>query len=140
MGETVPENFETSTYSIKVKAELDTRLSNHIRALKYLNGGYTKRRFVQEAIKEKIESFDIEKVRSDCTLNFGISSCSSQEIGKMVKILKKLKVQSSKSQFFLEAICEKLEKDEKNVKELFQNMLKSASENSNSLASKSQAH
>lgn len=125
------ENTHTVTYAIKIKAELDERISHHIRALKYLEGGYSKKRWVQEAIKEKLQIYqkkDIEKALSDRTLNLSISRHTHDEIDKIIKILKKLKISTSKTEFFIEAIVEKLSRDEENVKKLFQNMLKTASE------------
>jgi polyribonucleotide nucleotidyltransferase len=118
-------------YAIKIKAELDERISHHVRALKYLEGGYSKKRWIQEAIKEKLQIYqkkDLEKAQSDRTLNFSISRHTHDEIDKIIRILKKLKISTSKTEFFIEAIIEKLERDEENVKKLFQNMLKIASE------------
>lgn len=121
-------------YAIKVKAELDERVSHHIRALKYLEGGYSKKRWIQEAIKEKLQTYqkkDLENAKSDRTLNFNISRHIHDEIDKIIKILKKLKISTCKTEFFIEAIVEKLERDEENVRKLFQNMLKMASEEKN---------
>ena len=140
MKSDLPENFETIAYGIKVKAELDERISNHVRALKYLEGkGYSKQRWIQEAIKEKLQAckkIDFENAKSDRTLNFSISRYTHDEIVKIVKILKKLKIKTSKTEFFLEAIIEKLEREEKNVKILFQNMLKTASEEPETIPNK----
>jgi polyribonucleotide nucleotidyltransferase len=126
------DNIETIAYGIKIKAELDERISNHVRALKYLEGkGYSKQRWIQEAIKEKLQAYkkiDFENVKSDRTLNFSISRYTHDEIVKVVTILKKLKIRTSKTEFFLEAILEKLHREEKSVKSLFQDMLKSTSE------------
>jgi polyribonucleotide nucleotidyltransferase len=127
------ENIYTQpvVYAIKVKAELDERISHHIRALKYMEGGYSKKRWIQEAIKEKLQNCqkkEIEKSQSDRTLNFSISRHTHDEIDKIIRVLKKLKISTSKTEFFIEAIIEKLERDEENIKKLFQNMLKISSE------------
>lgn len=134
MKSELPEKFETIAYGIKVKASLTERISNHVRALKYLEGkGYSKQRWIQEAIKEKLQAckkINFENVKSDQTLNFSISRYTHDEINKVIKILKELKISASKTEFFIEAIIEKLERDEENIKKLFQDMLKKASESS----------
>ena len=122
---------QSFVYAIKIKAELDERISNHIRALKYLEGGYSKKRWIQEAIKEKLQIYqkmDLEKAKSDRTLNFSISHHTHDEITKIIRIFKKLKIRTSKTEFFIEAILEKLNRDEENIKKIFQNMIKKASE------------
>ena len=122
---------QTVLYSIKIKAELEERISQHVRALKFLEGGYSKKRLIQEAIKEKLQlnqNRDFEKAQSDRTLNFSISRYTHDEIDRIIKILKQLKISTSKTEFFLEAIIEKLNRDEMNTKKLFQNMLRKSSE------------
>lgn len=126
-------------HAIKIKAELDERISQHIRALKHLEGKYSKKRWIQEAINEKLQNCkkkDMEKVQSDRTLNFKISRHIHDEIDKIIRILKKLKISASKTDFFIEAIIEKLERDEENVRKLFQNMLKKALEIDHSSANR----
>ncbi len=122
------EKFETVSFSLKIKAELDLRISNHIRALKHLEGrGYSKKRWVQEAIKEKLQAWkqaDLEKLLNDATLNFSISGYTNDEIVKIINSLRKLKIRTSKTDFFLEAIREKLDREEMTTKNLFQTMLK----------------
>lgn len=134
MKSELPENFETIAYGIKVKASLDERIFNHVRALKYLEGkGYSKQRWIHEAIKEKLQAckkINFENEKSDRTLNFSISRYTHNEIDKVIKILKKLKIKTSKTEFFIEAIIEKLERDEEDVRKLFHDMLKKASESS----------
>lgn len=133
-GSEISEDFKSVGYAIKIKASLDKRLSLHVRALKHLEGrGYSKKRWIQEAIREKLKAcqeIDIEKLESDSTLNFTISQYTNEAIVKIVKMLKKLKIQTSKTDFILDAIHEKLAKEEANTKNLFQNMLKMSSETS----------
>lgn len=117
-------------YAIKIKAELDKRISEHIYAIKQMQGkSYSKKKWVEEAIQEKLkewENIDFETIKSDCTLNFIISQATDAKIIRIVEILKKLKIKSNKTDFILEAINEKLEKEEERVKKLFQDMVKAA--------------
>ncbi len=129
--------IETIRYAIEIKAELDDRLSGHIRALKHLEGrGYTKQRWIQEAIKEKLEvcrKADDKKIRRNRKLNFIINRQTHEEITKILGILKEQKVRgASKTEFFLEAILEKLERDQLHVKALFDELLQKALKNNTS--------
>ena len=128
--ETEQENLETIIHGIKIKAALEERIANHIRALKHLKGEYSKKKWIQEAIKERLQSYqkiNLEKIKSDRSLNINMSRDTHNEIFKIVKILKKLGVRASKTEFLIEAILDKLEREEENVRKLFQNMLKKAS-------------
>lgn len=114
-------------YAIKVKAELDERVSAHVQALKYLEGGYSKKRWIQEAIKEKLQTYEnleFAKAKCDRTLNFSISQHIHDEVDKIIKTLKKLKIKTSKTDFFIEAVIEKLNREEQNTRKLFQDMLR----------------
>lgn len=125
------EEFTTITLTLKIKANLDKRITQHVRSLKHIEGkSYSKNRWIQEAIKEKLKTFDsenLEKIESDCNLKVIISGHMHDEIMKIVHILKTLNVRSSKTDFVLEAIEEKLNLEEKNTKEILHNMLKNTS-------------
>jgi hypothetical protein len=122
-------NSKAINYSLKIKSSLGKRIDSHVRALKYLEGSaYSKKRWIQDAITEKLKSWktsDLEEIQPDCTLNFGISPIINEEITQIIMFLKKLKIKTSKTDFFLEAIYEKLSKEEKTTKELFKRILES---------------
>ena len=126
------DDFKTVSYGIKIKSKLNQRISNHMRALKHLEGkGYSKKRWIQEAIKEQLEEYkniDLEQIQGDCNLNFTISLYMNDEVVKIVNLLKKLKIRISKTEFFLQAILAKLKREEGSVRNLFQSILKEASE------------
>lgn len=127
----LPDEYRSVNLNLQIKAKLDKRISQHIRSLKHLEGkGYSKKRWVQEAIKAKLQSLDLENlenIESDCHLKVTLSGHMDDEIRKTIKILKALNVNYSKTEFVLEAIEEKLNLDEKGTKELLRNMVKNTS-------------
>lgn len=126
------EDYQSVNYNIKIKSSLNKRLADHMRALKHIEGqNYTKKRWVQEAIKEKLESWENNKDRNfqaDCSLGFGISLHINNKITEIINFLKKYKIKASKTDFFLEAIHEKLHRDEEKTKNLLQSMIKTTVE------------
>jgi hypothetical protein len=122
----VPQPFER--YTLRINAELDERISNHIQNLKKLEDGYYKKKWIQEAIREKLESINLEGVKADQSLGFSVSRYLIDEVSKTIADLKKMGVKKSKTDFFLEAIHEKLERDETRIKCIFQNMIKTVAQ------------
>lgn len=127
----LPDEYRSINLNLQIKANLDKRIAQHIRSLKHLEGkNYSKKRWIQEAIKAKLQSFDLdnlENIENDRHLTVTLSGHMNDEIIKIIEILKKLRVRYSKTEFILEAIEEKLNLDEKSTKELLKNMLKNTS-------------
>lgn len=127
---------QISHYSIRVGERFYKRLSKHIQLLKKLKSIKNKQRWIEETLLmrlKKEEELDLEEcIPSEKYLSFKINSQIDAKIEQRVEIIKRVRGSFSKKQWVVEAICDRLDIEEKITKEkaqeLFKNMLKETSE------------
>jgi hypothetical protein len=109
-------------YSIRIGEHLHNRITKIIRSLKYLdNHSHTRQRWFIEAFKEKLkkeEESEVDEISADKYVGFKIDKHLSEKIEKRVGEIKKHRISFSKKQWFMEAIFEKLDRDERRTREL----------------------
>jgi hypothetical protein len=134
---TTPDNFvnRIKNYSIRIEERLYKRINKHIQLLKHLNSSQSQKNWIEKAILEKFEREE-ERNITECIppekhLSFKTNSQIHATIEKKVEVIRKFRSSFSKKQWILEAIQEKLdreeEKIEKQTKELLENMINSSS-------------
>ncbi len=124
---------QLKSYSLRIGQNLYKRISKHIQLLKNLNNSVqTKQDWVEKAIEEKLERENTpqsnEDMLADKYLHFKINSHLNEEIEKKVRIIRQFRTSFSKKQWILEAIYEKLDREESKSKDNLKSMLKIASE------------
>lgn len=104
------------THAIRIGDNLHNRITKHIKVLKYLlDTSPTKKGWVHEALREKAEldrKKSPEELTGDRYLHFTIDEELNEEIEKKVNLIKKIRISFSKKQWILEALYDKLDRDE----------------------------
>lgn len=121
-------------HTIVITGELFQQIQQHLQTLKRLEGSYSKKKFIQEAINEKLEKWEnTNKINllEDKPLHVCLSDITDSKIETIVEELKVLGIRYSKKEFFVSAICEKLEKDADRTKQQLLKFLQKASERIN---------
>ncbi|WP_068470608.1 hypothetical protein [Candidatus Protochlamydia phocaeensis] len=118
------------SFSIRIAEHLYERFSKHIQLLKYVRKtSKNKAKWIEESFIEKLErerELSFDTIPDEKILHFKIDEQLYQEIEDRVNIIKKFR-NYSKKQWMVEAIYEKLEREEQEAKRLMQNMLQEAS-------------
>ena len=125
---TIPDDIYNSilleppiNHSITVGDHLHKRIEKHLCLLKYLeNQSYTKQRWLISAFLEKIESeneMDFSSHKSKY-LRFKLNKQLQEKIEGKINFIKKFRRSYSKKQWFIEAVHEKLEREEEKAKKL----------------------
>jgi hypothetical protein len=104
-------------YTARISDHVHDRLERHVQILKKLiDRSATKQRWLFDSIEEKLAR-DIENptVPKESTINVKIDKEQDKQIHERIEFMKKFKCSYSKKQWIVEAILEKLERDEKEV-------------------------
>lgn len=114
---------QLKSYTIKISGNLHERISKYLRLMKHLDEGCnTKQDWIITAIKEKIESEKGNEVSQqkmdEKHIHFKLDSELCTEISQITDKIKEYRSSFTKTQLFLEAISEKIERDEKKAKKL----------------------
>jgi predicted DNA-binding protein (MmcQ/YjbR family) len=118
------------SFSIRIAEHLHKRFSKHIEVLKYVKKSpKNKTSWIEEAFLEKLAAereLNMHHIPDEKYLHFKISEAIFDEIEERVNIIKKFRY-FSKKQWMIEALYEKLEKEEQEAKILIQSMLNTTS-------------
>jgi hypothetical protein len=115
------QGIEFSHHTMVIKNELYQKIQQHLQSLKLLKGSYSKHRFIHEAIEEKMEVWektDKNSLAPDKTLGIRITFSMDEKITQIINERKTLGIRACKKEFFLAAICEKIDRDAANTKKL----------------------
>src|SRR4029077_4956181 len=116
--------------SIKIAEHLHKRFSKHLQILKYVKKpSKNKMNWIEEAFLEKLAAereLSSDGIPIEKYLHFKISKPLYNEIEERVNIIKKFR-NFSKKQWMVEAIYDKLEKEDQAAKKLMQDLMKEAS-------------
>ena len=120
----ISESLSFLSYSITIGDNLYKRIDKHLNLLKNLEDeNYTKQQWVMKALKEKLEKdeslLDIPKARH---LRVQVDRDTHQKLESMVNLIKNFRRSYSKKQLLVEAICEKLDREEEKAKKLLFNL------------------
>lgn len=104
-------------YTITISPHIYERLEKHITILKKLvDRSASKQRWIIEAIKEKLlNDEDSTQPPKATTLNVKIEENLCREVVERIEFIKKFRVSYSKKQWIVDAVLEKLDRDEKEV-------------------------
>lgn len=106
-------------HSITIGDHLHKRIENHILLLKSLiDRNHTKQKWIITALLEKLKHDENNLPSKEKHLRFNVDPHLHNEISKKINYLKKFRKSYSKKQWFLEAIYEKLEREEENTKNM----------------------
>ena len=109
-------------HSITVGEHLHKRFEKHLHLLKHLEDqSYTKQQWLVSAFLEKIErenETDISPLAKSRHLRFKLKKQLQEKIEEKINIIKSFRKSYSKKQWFIEAIYEKLEREEEKAKKL----------------------
>ena len=113
-------------FSIKVSEYLYKRFNNHLRNLKNLYGNSFKRQqWIKNAFIEKLKNQEENlDILTQKWLHFKLESEIHEDIDAQVEKIKKFR-NFSKKQWMLEAIYEKLDREEQQTKKILEEKLKS---------------
>jgi len=116
LPETCTLHDETS-YQFSISPAIYNKLEKHLSLLRAIGRTSSKRNFLLQAIQDKLETEDLSvEIPKERRINFRISRIMFEQIDTRVDIMKKYRHTYSKKQWILEALYEKLEKDEKEAK------------------------
>lgn len=103
--------------SFTISPHIYERLDRHILILKKLiDRSTTKQRWITNAIKEKIlKEANNQQLPKATTLNIKIAKELEDELQRKVEFIRKFRASYSKKQWLVDAILEKLDRDEKGV-------------------------
>lgn len=107
-------------YTFTVDANLYEKLENHLFALRVTEGKNTKRAWVAQSIREKLKNDDPSIIPKEKRLNIAIAEPLLIEIDKRVDLQKQFRTSYSKKQWLVEAIYEKLNRDNKLIQDKIQ--------------------
>lgn len=103
-------------YGFKIGEALYNRLDKHIRILRHINkSNVSKGDWLSNALKEKLareSSPSFDNIPKERYLNFKVEKELGDDIEKRIELIKKFRDSYSRKQWVLEAIYEKLEKEE----------------------------
>lgn len=104
----------------KVGKSLYCRLGNHIRALKHLGRHGSKNDWMVDAIREKLsrETETVKDIPEQKAVNISVDPALRQALEKRVHFIKKFIPKYSAKKWIIEALHEKLEKEELAAKDL----------------------
>lgn len=104
-------------YSVTISPHIHDRLERHILILKKLiDRSATKQRWITSAIKEKLAAeSNNQEVPKVNTLNVKIEEELDKQLISRIEFIKKFRFSYSKKQWLVDAVLEKLERDEKEV-------------------------
>lgn len=113
-------NLETTNFSFPIPESLFNRLNKHILMLKHLKGcQISKQQWINEAVNEKLENKKPSKQKENTVyITFHISKIVCQKIQEKMKVNT-----SSQKKWILEAMLEKLARDEDKSQELLNELL-----------------
>lgn len=116
-------------YTITISPHIYGRLEKHITILKKLiDRSATKQRWTSDAIKEKLlNDSKCEQPPKASTLNVKIEKNLCKELVDRVEYIKQFRVSYSKKQWIVDAVLEKLDRDEKEVEKKLQQLKKTGS-------------
>lgn len=106
-------------YTVSVSPHIFNRLEQHILFVKRLsNRNETRQNWVLEAIKDKLTRDErCHDIPKECRLNLKIDEITAQKLFKRVELIKKFRTSYSKKQWILDAILERLDREEKKIKQ-----------------------
>lgn len=117
-----------ASYTFTVGKHLHKKMENHIRAVKFLDSNYSKQHWIADAIQEKLESERIqgpEEFTREHVVNMKIDKRLDQLVEKQVGIYRKFRKSYSKKLWLVEAISEKLDKEEAAIKKQVETLITS---------------
>ena len=105
------------TYTVNISPHIHDRLERHILILKKLiDRSTTKQRWLIACIKEKLRNeADKKEVPKANTINVKIYEELDKQLIQRIEFIRKFRSSYSKKQWIVDAILEKLERDEKEV-------------------------
>ena len=103
-------------FSIRINENLHKRFNQHIKCLKNLNK-ITKQNWIEQAFREKLSLQDDSSsgILHDKLIHFKVDEKLFMEMEKIVQMIKKFRV-FSKKKWMIDAIYEKLEREEAQAK------------------------
>ncbi len=105
-------------FSIRINENLHRRFNQHIKRLKNINKSLaTKQKWLVQAFQEKLENHDVSSsgILNEKLIHFKLDEQLYKEIEEKVEIIKKFR-SFSKKQWMIEAIYEKLDREEQQAK------------------------
>jgi len=105
------------SFTFIVGENLHNRINKHVNKLKSTEGpGQSKQKWVIDAIKEKLNAENLsEDLPREKSLGLKISLNLHNQILKRVEMMRKVRSSFSKKQWIVEAIADKLDRDERLV-------------------------
>jgi hypothetical protein len=106
------------TYNVMISPHIHERIERHVLVLKRLvDRSTTKQRWVAHAIKEKLaKDADNQMIPKETRLNVKIDEELDRQVLQRIEFIKKFRSSYSKKQWIMDAIFEKLERDEAETK------------------------
>ena len=122
----INENLKQYSMTLNVGNNLYSRVKKHIHLLKRLKSqNFTLQRWIIDAIKEKLNSPEVNALtdQKENYIMFKLGKDLFDQVEQRVQLLKKVRRSYSKKQLIVEAIFEKLEKDDHGMQELLQKLI-----------------
>lgn len=125
-------DLQQKIFSLRINERFYNRLHNHIHLLKKLESrSHSKQRWIEDAVKEKLETAEKNEdnnIPKDKFLSFKIPEHLCKRMQQQIEHAKKFKISYSYTKWLLEAMLEKLEREDEKAKRLLK-QLKDLSEN-----------
>lgn len=118
------------SYSLSIGENLWNRIDKHINLLKHLdNKSISKQNWVKEALEERLalsEKADFDKIPKAKHMNFKINESLNFKIEQEVKVIKKLRKSYSKKKWIVDALYDKLDREDHKARSLIEKIKREA--------------
>lgn len=120
----LPDKPDLIGYTVKIDEQLHKRLEKHIHVLKHIeHSGQSKQKWITDAVVQKLakeESEKISELPKQRYLVLRLNKPINNKIESKVEYQKQFKANFNKKQWILEAIYERLEKEEPKTKKFLE--------------------
>lgn len=109
-------NHPDARYALTINPYLIKKIQKHLALLSAIKLKESQSKWVLSAIREKLENEDeTDATQREARINVSIDLPTLKELDNRVEIFKKFRRSFSRKQWIIEAISEKLDRDEKDV-------------------------
>ena len=109
-------NSDTTNYNVSVNISIWDHIEKQVAFNKSTNDkSYSKRRWILDSVIEKLSSVSAKDIilENKKSISFAITNFMLKKIEKVISFYRKFDPTYSKNQFFMDAISEKVEKEQK---------------------------
>jgi hypothetical protein len=111
-------------YAFSINPYLSNKLKKHLHLLNAINLRESQSRWVLQAIRERLDNESMDDIlEKEVRVNITIDTPTRKALDHRIELCKKCRTSFSKKQWIVEAVAEKLDRDEKKLREKLKSKL-----------------